>query len=74
MEKVVLYSTHCSHCKAVAMLLDKKHIEYEEHYIDPSKPEEVQIMLDMGLKSAPGLVVGEKVMSYTEAIQWIREQ
>ena len=72
--KVTLYSTHCSHCKVVTMMLQKKNIEYEEVYINPDKPEEIQVMLDMGLKSAPGLVVNGKVMNFTEAVNWIKEQ
>lgn len=74
MDKIILYSTHCSHCKVVTMMLQKKNIQYEEVYINPDKPEEVQIMLDMGLKSAPGLVVNGKVMNFTEAVNWIKEQ
>ena len=71
---IKLYSTHCPHCRTVAMMLDKKNISYEEIYIDPSKPEAVKIMVDMGLRGAPGLVVGDKVMEFTEALRWIKEQ
>lgn len=72
--KVVLYSTHCGHCKALAMLLSKKNIAYEEVYVDPDKPEEVQKIKDLGLLSAPALVVDGKVMAYPAAVNWVKEQ
>ena len=73
-EKIVFYSTHCAHCRAVELMLKKKNIQYKEIYINPEKPEEVQVMLDMGLQSAPGLVVDGEVMDYNQALNWIRRQ
>ena len=73
-KKIVFYSTHCPHCRAVEIMLKKKNIQYEEIYIDPNKPEEVQVMLDLGLQSAPGLVVNGQVMDYNQALSWIRGQ
>lgn len=72
--KITLFSTHCSHCRVVSMKLDRKGIKYEEIYIDPQDPKAVQTMTDMGLQSAPGLVVDGKVMGFTEALSWIKEQ
>ena len=73
-DKIVLYSTHCPRCSALKMLLEKNKIPYEEKFIDPHKPEEIQVMLDMGLVSAPGLAVGGKIMDFSHAVQWIKEQ
>ena len=74
MDKIILYSTHCGHCRMITLMLQKKNIEFEEVYIDPDNPEEVKIMLDMGFKSAPGLVVGDTKMNFEEAKRWIQEQ
>ena len=74
MDDIKLYSTHCARCRVVTLMLNKKNIKYEEVYVNPDKPEEIQVMLDMGLKSAPGLVVNGKVMDFNEAVSWIKEQ
>lgn len=74
MDKIVLYSTHCPRCKVVAMKLQKKNIQFEEIYVNPDNPEEVQVMIDLGLKGAPGLMVNGKVMDFQESIKWIEEQ
>lgn len=67
MEQVIFFSTHCPKCSALEMLLKKKNIEYKEN-------NNVQEMLSLGLQSAPGLMVDGKVMSYPEALKWVREQ
>jgi len=74
MDKVILYSTHCPRCRAVELMLNKKGIQYETKFIDPNKSEEVQVMLDLGLTGAPGLVVNEKAMDFNQAMTWIRGQ
>lgn len=71
---IKLYSTHCGHCQTIALLLKKKNLSYEEVYIDPTKPEEVKIIADMGLRSAPALVVDGKVMDFVTAGNWLRGQ
>ena len=73
-DTIVLYSTHCARCKVIAMKLQKKNIQFKEIYINPEDPKEVQVMLDMGLRGAPGLVVNGKVMDFLEANKWIEEQ
>ena len=74
MDDIKLYSTHCPHCRAVELMLKKKNIKYTEVYIDPNDPGAVKQMTDMGLNTAPGLVVNGKVMDYTQALSWIRGQ
>lgn len=71
---IKLYSTHCGHCQTIALLLKKKNLSYEEIYVDPTKPEEVQIIANLGLNSAPALVVDGKVMDYRTAFDWLRGQ
>ena len=72
--KIVLYSTHCAHCRTVELMLKKKNISYEEVYINPEDPEQIKIMTDLGLTGAPGLVVDGQVMDYQTAMRWVREQ
>lgn len=72
--KVILYSTHCAHCRTLTMLLNKKNIKYEEIYINPDDPQAIQIMLDLGFKGAPGLLVDDRAMDYSTAVQWVKEQ
>ncbi len=73
-DKIIFYSTHCPMCRGVELQLKKKNIKYEEIYINPNEPNEVQVMLDLGLKGAPGLVVNGRVMNAAEATKWIKEQ
>ena len=64
---VVLFSTNCPRCKILAAKLDKKHISY-------TVETDVDQMLALGLKSAPGLSVDGKVMAFAEANKWVNEQ
>ena len=74
MEKVVLYSTHCPQCRGLEAMLKKKQVAYEEVFIDINDPKSVQIMLDMGFTGAPGLLVGEQKLNYSQALNWVRGQ
>lgn len=73
MEKVKFYTTHCAICRGLELQLKKKNIQYEEVYINPENPEEVQIMLDLGLRG-PGIEVDGRVMNAKEASDWIKGQ
>lgn len=73
-DEVILYTTHCPRCSALEMMLKKKKVSYTERYINPNNPDEIKIMLDMGLQSAPGLVVCGKVKDFPAAMAWVREQ
>lgn len=63
--KVTLYTTHCPKCHVLERKLSEKWIEYEE-------VTDIDKMLSMGFESVPILDVNEKVMNYTEAIEWIK--
>lgn len=71
---IKLYSTHCPHCRTLEMLLKKKNIPFKEIEIDANNPESIQQMIDLGLKSAPGLVVDGRVMDFISATKWINEK
>ena len=66
-EKVILYTTHCPKCKALAMKLDQARIAYTEC-------EDVRVMLSKGLTQAPALGVGDMIMDFSAAIKWINER
>lgn len=62
----VLYSTHCPKCEILQEKLDDKNIKYD---ICTDK----KLMLSKKFLSAPMLEVDGKVMTYLEAIKWIKE-
>lgn len=62
-----LYSTHCPKCQILERKMAKKGIEYTE-------VNDIQQMLDMGLKSVPWLEVDGQMMDFNQANQWINEQ
>ena len=65
MEKeIILFSTHCPRCKVLEMKLKQKNISYTEC-------DNVDEMLKLGLRSAPGLSVDGKVLEFKDAIDWI---
>ena len=65
--KVILYSTGCTKCNVLKKKLSEKDITYEEFT-------SVDDMLSMGIKEVPMLGVGEKLMSFKESVDWIKEQ
>ena len=65
--KIILYSTHCPKCRVLEMKLKSKNIEYEE-------VNDVDIMTEKGFMSAPMLEVDGTVMSYGEAIKWLKQR
>lgn len=65
--KVILYSTGCPKCNVLKKKLSEKDITYEEFT-------SVDDMLNMGIKEVPMLGVGEKLMSFKESVDWIKEQ
>ena len=68
MEKVILYKTlTCPKCKVLTMKLDTAKIEYEV-------VTDIKVMEAKGFKEAPKLEVGDRVMNFKEAIDWLQEQ
>lgn len=64
---VILYSTHCPKCNVLEKKLKAAGIEYEE-------VNDVNIMLEKGMQSAPNLEVDGQIMDFTQATNWIKEQ
>jgi len=64
---ITLYSTNCSRCRVLETKLKNKNIEYET-------VNDIDTMIDLGIKSAPALSVNNELLSYKEAIDWVNNQ
>lgn len=67
MDEIVLYSTGCPKCAVLEKKLNNKNIPF-------SVVKDVNKMLEMGLKSAPNLKVGDTILQFADAVKWINEQ
>ena len=67
MERVILYEHGCPNCKRLKMMLDAKHIQYEDIT-------DVSVMRSKGFKEAPKLEVDGVVMGFLDAKKWVEEQ
>lgn len=63
----ILYSTHCPQCTMLEKQLRSKNIEFI--ICDDTK-----VMLDKGFKKAPMFEVDNQVMTFPEALKWVKEQ
>lgn len=61
---IIFYSTDCPKCKILKKKLDSKNLTY-------SLVDDVDVMLDLGLMSAPALSVDGKLMDFLNAINFI---
>lgn len=66
-ENLILYSTGCPKCSVLKRKLQAKNIPFEEKL-------NVQEMLELGMKSAPALKVGDELLDFSHAVAWIGEQ
>ena len=62
---IILYTTDCPKCIILEQKLEEKNIEY-------IKFTDVKEMVKKGFRSAPILEVDGKVMTFLEAINWIK--
>ena len=65
MNEIIFYTIHCPNCTALQRMLDAKGVKYT---INTNRDE----MIARGMKSAPALKVDGKLMTFTEARQWLR--
>ena len=65
--EVILYSTGCSRCKTLAMMLDKAKVPYDVNTC-------VEAMKALGMKTVPGLSVDGNLMNYEQAMLWANER
>lgn len=66
-DDIIFYSTDCPKCKILKKKLDGKGISYTENH-------SVEEMIEFGLMAAPALLIGDKLMNFTDAIAWANEQ
>jgi len=66
MESIILYSNNCPQCKCLEKMLKEKNIDFKE-------VNDIDLMLEKGFKSMPMLQVGEAIMKYVEALQWVKK-
>jgi glutaredoxin len=66
-ERVTLYEHGCPRCKVLKAKLDQKNIEYKN-------VNDIEVMKTKGFTEAPKLEVGEKIMDFKEAVEWIKGQ
>ncbi len=64
---VVLYTNHCPCCEVLETKLKAAGIRYR--VVD-----DVRLMLEMGLTSAPMLETDEMMMNYPAALKWLEER
>jgi len=63
---ITLYSNNCPKCKILKAKLDKKNINY--NICDNS-----ELMISKGFRSVPILEVNDEIMTYLDAVNWIKE-
>lgn len=64
---IILYSTHCPKCNILEKKLKEKNMEYQEI-------NDIDLMINKGISSAPWLEVDGEMMDFNQAIKWINEQ
>ena len=65
---ITLYSTGCPKCKVLEMKMKQKNIEYKLFT-------DIDMMLDMGIKSAPNLRLEDgNILDFSEALKWVNSQ
>lgn len=63
---IILYSTGCPKCNVLKKKLDAAGIDYTEE-------NNIKIMEELGIDAVPVLKVGNKMLSYIEAVNYINE-
>lgn len=67
LDKVIFHTTGCPKCRVLKMKLDKAAVEYEVN-------DDVDRMLELGLRSAPALSVGGELLDFAAACKWADSQ
>lgn len=66
LNKPILYTTDCPKCKVLETKLKERKVDYIEE-------RNVELMLSKKIMSAPVLEVDKKLLSFMEALQWIKQ-
>lgn len=65
--EIIFYSTHCPKCKVLEAKLKNKNINYVEN-------NDVDSMLQKGIKSTPCLEVDGKILDFKTAVEWVNNK
>ncbi|HCF38049.1 MAG TPA: hypothetical protein DER56_03085 [Thermosipho africanus] len=63
--KIILYSNDCPKCKILKTKLEEKNISYEIFNT-------IDEMIERGFRSLPILEVDGKIMTFIEAVEWVK--
>ena len=66
-ELPILYTTHCPMCESLTRMLAKNGIQY-------SVVEDEDEIISAGATSVPSLKVDGKMLTFNEAVKWIKTQ
>ena len=70
MDNIRLYSTHCPKCRVIEKKLEQANIKYE--LIDAKdNPKVIEELSALGVRQMPILMVGDKILGFSEIIKWI---
>lgn len=67
MEKIVLHTTGCPRCSILKKKLDAKGISYEVN-------ESTERMEQFGISHVPVLQIGEELLDFSKANEWVNGQ
>lgn len=66
MNQIIFYTTHCPKCKVLKAKLDSLNIDYITQ-------DDINIMENMGMTTAPILQVGNNLLTFSQAVKWLKE-
>lgn len=66
MNQIIFYTTHCPKCKVLKAKLDSLNINYITQ-------DDINIMENMGMTTAPILQVGNNLLTFSQAVKWLKE-
>lgn len=64
--EMVLFTTHCPKCSVLKRKLEQKNCVFTES-------EDIQYLIELGIKEAPVLKVGEKMLTFSDAVKFVNE-
>lgn len=65
--KIIFYTTHCPKCEVLKRKLIDSNVEFEE-FTDKKE------MIKMKMMSSPMLSVNDTLLTFSEAIEWLKQQ
>lgn len=66
MNQIIFYTTHCPKCKVLKAKLDNLNIDYVTQ-------DDINIMENIGMTTAPMLQIENNLLTFSQAIKWLKE-